>query len=55
MSLQAHRNIIGVLLSYSRKTGRAIDFGMALKVLLPALPSSIANGVGSHREKVKAS
>ena len=40
MSLQVNRNIIGVLLSYSTKMGRAIDFDRALKVSLLALPLS---------------
>ena len=40
MSLQVNRNIIGVLLSYSTKMGRAIDFERGLKVSLPALPLS---------------
>ena len=40
MSLQENRNIIGVLLSYSTKMGRAIDFDRALKVSLLALPLS---------------
>ena len=53
MSLQVNRNNIGAFLSYSAKTGRAIDFERALKVSLPALPLSIANGDGSNREKSK--
>ena len=32
MLLQINRNIIGVLLSYSAKSGRAIGFERALKV-----------------------
>ena len=48
MSLQVNRNIIGVLLSYSTKMGRAIDF----KSLTASVNSfSIANEDGSHREK----
>ena len=41
-------------LSYSAKTGRAIDFERALKVSLPALPLSTANEDGRHREKSKS-
>ena len=54
MSLQVNRNIIDALFSYSAKAGKAIDFERALKVSLPALPLSIANGDGSHREKSKS-
>ena len=53
MTLQVNRNIIGALLSYSAKSGRAIDFERALKFPLSALPLNIANGDGSRRETSK--
>ena len=53
MTLQVNRNIIGALLSYSAKSGRAIDFERALKFPLSAVPLSIANGDGSRRETSK--
>ena len=53
MTLQVNRNIIGALLSYSAKSGRAIDFERALKFPLSAVPLSIANGDGSRRESSK--
>ena len=53
MTLQVNRNIIGALLSYSAKSGRAIDFERALKFPLSAVPLNIANGDGSRRETSK--
>ena len=53
MSLQVNRNIMGAL-SYSAKTSRAIDFERALRVSLPALPLSIANEDGRHKEESKS-
>ena len=53
MTLQVNRNIIGALLSYSAKSGRAIDFERDLKFPLSAVPLSIANGDGSHGETRK--
>ena len=50
MTLQVNRNIIGALLSYSTKSGRAIDIERALKFPLSVVPLSIANGDGSRRE-----
>ena len=54
MSLQINRNIIGALLSYSAKSGGAIDFERALKVPLPAVTWSIANRDANHRETSKS-
>ena len=53
MTLQVNRNIIGALLSYSAKSGRATDFERALKFPLLAVPLSIANGDGRRRETSK--
>ena len=50
MTLQVNRNIIGALLSYSTKSGRAIDIERALKFPLSVVRLSIANGDGSRRE-----
>ena len=54
MTLQVNRNIIGALLSYSTKSGTAIDFERALKFPLSAVPLSTANGDGSRRETSKS-
>ena len=48
MTLQVNKNIIGAFLSYSRKSGRAVDFEMTLKSPLSAAPLSIANEDGSR-------
>lgn len=53
MTLQVNKNIIGAFLSYSRKSGRAVDFEMALKSPLSAAPLSIANEDGSRWETSK--
>ena len=53
MTLQVNRNMISVL-SYSAKSGRAIDFERALKFPLSAAPLCIANGDGIRRETTKS-
>ena len=53
MTLQVNENIIGAFLSYSRKSGRAVDFEMALKSPLSAAPLSIVNEDGSRWETSK--
>lgn len=47
------RGHIVASLSYSTKSGKVIDFERVLKLLLSAVPLSIANGEGSRRETSK--
>ena len=53
-SVEVNRNILGLLLSASAKSGQVIDFAKALEYLLGPVPLSLANPHGSRRVTSKS-
>ena len=53
-SVEVDRNILGTLLSFSAKSGQAIDFKRALEYPLCPIPLSLANPDGSRRVTTKS-
>eukprot|EP00794_Sanderia_malayensis_P010438 gene10438-biopygen7613 len=52
-SVEANRNILGTLLAVSEKGGRVVDFDVALRYPLCAVPRSLVNPDGSRRITTK--
>ena len=53
-SVEVNRNILGLLLSASAKSGQVIDFAKALEYPLGPVPLSLANPDGSRRVTSKS-
>ena len=53
-SVHVNRNVLGALVSFSVRSGQAIDIEKALEYPLCPIPLSIANADGSRRQTLKS-
>ena len=51
---EVNRNILGILLSYTLKTNKAVDFEKALQYPLSPIPLSISHPDGNRRTTAKS-